>query len=251
MAWPVRSSWPRRSGWPTTSAGPRSGSSTSAGGPTAVRRRSTRAGTSRAPRSSTGGPTWSRTASSGETILLVGPDRMAALAARVGIADGTTVVVYDDSQGLFAARAWWSFLAYGLESVRVLDGGFPAWVGEGREVSNAQPGPGGPAFTVRGPNRMRLTTPDVRGPARVTRRHAARRAGTGRVPRLSRATPSGSATSRARSTSRSGRPASPAASGCVTAPSCATSSTARTSCAAAGWSATTARGSPRPSSRSC
>ena len=99
----------------------------------------------------------------GETILLVGPDRMAALAAQVGVADGTTVVVYDDSQGLFAARAWWSFLAYGLESVRVLDGGFPVWAGEGREVSNAQPGPGGPAFTVRGPNRMRLTTPDVRG----------------------------------------------------------------------------------------
>jgi thiosulfate/3-mercaptopyruvate sulfurtransferase len=100
---------------------------------------------------------------SGETVLLVGPDRMAALAARLGVADGTTVVVYDDSQGLFAARAWWSFMAYGFESVRVLDGGFPAWIGEGREVSNAQPVPVGPGFTVRGPNRMRLTTPDVRG----------------------------------------------------------------------------------------
>ena len=99
----------------------------------------------------------------GETILLVGPDGMMALAARVGVADGTTVVVYDDSQGLFAARAWWSFRAYGLESVRVLDGGFPAWAAEGREVSNARTGPGGPGFTVRGPNRMRLTTQDVRG----------------------------------------------------------------------------------------
>ena len=35
----------------------------------------------------------------GETILLAGPDRMAALAARAGIADGTTVVVYDDTPG--------------------------------------------------------------------------------------------------------------------------------------------------------
>ena len=58
---------------------------------------------------------------------------MAALAARLGIADGTTVVVYDDTQGLFAARAWWSLRAYGLESVRVLDGGYPAWVAEGRD----------------------------------------------------------------------------------------------------------------------
>ena len=33
----------------------------------------------------------------GEAILLAGPDRMAALAARAGITDGTTVVVYDDT----------------------------------------------------------------------------------------------------------------------------------------------------------
>jgi thiosulfate/3-mercaptopyruvate sulfurtransferase len=61
----------------------------------------------------------------GETILLVSPDRMAALASRAGITDDTTVVVYDDTQGLFASRAWWSLRAYGLESVRVLDGGYP------------------------------------------------------------------------------------------------------------------------------
>src|SRR6266576_1759644 len=37
----------------------------------------------------------------GETILLAGPDRMAAVAARAGITDDTTVVVYDDTQALF------------------------------------------------------------------------------------------------------------------------------------------------------
>ncbi len=96
-------------------------------------------------------------------ILLAGPDQMAALSVRTGITDGTTVVVYDDSQGLFAARAWWSLRAYGLESVRVLDGGFPDWAKEGRPISNADvaPAPGG--FTIRAPNRMRLTTSDVRG----------------------------------------------------------------------------------------
>ena len=75
---------------------------------------------------------------SGEAILLAGPDRMAALAARAGITDGTTVVVYDDTQSLFAARAWWSLRAYGLDSVRILDGGYPDWVAEGREISNAR-----------------------------------------------------------------------------------------------------------------
>jgi thiosulfate/3-mercaptopyruvate sulfurtransferase len=99
----------------------------------------------------------------GEAIHLANPDRMAELAARAGIADDTTVVVYDDTQSLFAARAWWSLRAYGLESVRVLDGGYPEWVAEGRDVSKARLETGGGRFTVRGPNRTRLTTSDVRG----------------------------------------------------------------------------------------
>ena len=99
----------------------------------------------------------------GEAFVLVSPDRMAAVAERAGISDGTTVVVYDDSQGVFAARAWWSLRAYGLESVRILDGGYPAWVAEGRPISNAEVLPAPAGFTVRGPNRTRLTTADVRG----------------------------------------------------------------------------------------
>jgi len=99
----------------------------------------------------------------GDAILLAGPDRIAALAARAGISDDSTVVVYDDTQSLFASRAWWSLRAYGLESVRVLDGGYPAWAAEGRIISNAQVTLGGSGFRVRGPNRTRLTTSDVRG----------------------------------------------------------------------------------------
>jgi thiosulfate/3-mercaptopyruvate sulfurtransferase len=99
----------------------------------------------------------------GDRILLASPDRMASLAARAGIADDSTVVVYDDTQGLFASRAWWSLRAYGLVSVRVLDGGYPDWAAEGRVISNAQVESRTGGFSVRGPNRMRLTTSDVRG----------------------------------------------------------------------------------------
>jgi thiosulfate/3-mercaptopyruvate sulfurtransferase len=102
-------------------------------------------------------------AGEGEAILLANPERIAALAERAGISDGTTVVVYDDSQAVFAARAWWSLRAYGLESVRILDGGYPAWVAEGRTITNAETTPMPSGFTVRGPNRTRLTTADVRG----------------------------------------------------------------------------------------
>jgi thiosulfate/3-mercaptopyruvate sulfurtransferase len=99
----------------------------------------------------------------GDAIVLANPEQVGSVAERAGISDGTTVVVYDDSQSVFAARVWWSLRAYGLESVRILDGGYPLWVGEGRPVSNAEVKPMPSGFTVRGPNRMRLTTQDVRG----------------------------------------------------------------------------------------
>jgi len=102
-------------------------------------------------------------AADGEALVLANPDRIALAAERAGISDGTTVVVYDDSQSVFAARTWWSLRAYGLESVRILDGGYPSWQAEGRPVSNAEVNPTPSGFTVRGPNRTRLTTADVRG----------------------------------------------------------------------------------------
>ena len=98
-----------------------------------------------------------------ETILLASPERVENLASRIGISDGTTVVVYDDSQSLFAARVWWSLRAYGLTTVRVLDGGYPEWLSRGNPVSNARVEPAHGGFTARGPNRSRLTTADVRG----------------------------------------------------------------------------------------
>jgi thiosulfate/3-mercaptopyruvate sulfurtransferase len=105
----------------------------------------------------------SEDAGGGEAILLAGPARITAVAERAGISDLTTVVLYDDSQSVFAARAWWSLRAYGLESVRILNGGYPTWVREGRPLSNAAASPMPSRFTVRGPNRTRLVTADVRG----------------------------------------------------------------------------------------
>lgn len=98
----------------------------------------------------------------GDALLLAGPEQVAVALAGAGVSDGATVVIYDDTVGLFAARTWWSLRVYGFESVRILDGGYPAWVEEGREISNAQPAPAGGRFTPRAQPRMRLTTPDVR-----------------------------------------------------------------------------------------
>ncbi|HEY8438366.1 MAG TPA: sulfurtransferase [Candidatus Limnocylindrales bacterium] len=98
----------------------------------------------------------------GETLLLAGPEQIARTLGRAGVGDGATVVLYDDTVSLFASRVWWGLRVYGLESARVLDGGFPAWQGEGRPISNASAPPPPAHFTPRAQPRMRLSTADVR-----------------------------------------------------------------------------------------
>ena len=49
----------------------------------------------------------------------------------LGIGDKDTIVIYD-SVGLFsAARVWWMFRHFGSRTVRVLEGGLPAWQSAG------------------------------------------------------------------------------------------------------------------------
>ena len=66
---------------------------------------------------------------------------------KLGIADGTNVVIYDGA-GIFSApRVWWLFKLFNMPNVAVLDGGLPKWVAEGRET----------ASTVRAPKDRHLT----------------------------------------------------------------------------------------------
>lgn len=53
-----------------------------------------------------------------------------------GINDDSTVVVYDDGPGAFAAHAWWLLMWLGKrESVYLLDGGLKAWHAAGLPLS--------------------------------------------------------------------------------------------------------------------
>ena len=95
--------------------------------------------------------------------LLAGPDQVAEALRRAGVGDGMTVVAYDDTAGLYAARTWWSLRAYGFESCRILNGGLRAWLDEGRPTSRMVAEPGNVRFSPRAQLRVRVTTADVRG----------------------------------------------------------------------------------------
>ena len=56
--------------------------------------------------------------------------------AAQGIGDDTQVVVYDEANGSFAARAWWLLRWLGHANVAVLDGGFKAWTAGGGAVQS-------------------------------------------------------------------------------------------------------------------
>lgn len=61
----------------------------------------------------------------------------AATLARWGITPATPVVVYDGSSGaMAAARVWWLLRWMGHTEVRVLDGGFAAWLAHGAPVEH-------------------------------------------------------------------------------------------------------------------
>lgn len=95
-------------------------------------------------------------------LRLAGPDQVAEALGRVGIGDGTSLVIYDDTLGLYAARVWWSLRVYGYESARILDGGMRAWTAARRPLSHASYPPAAATFTPRANPRLRLTTADVR-----------------------------------------------------------------------------------------
>lgn len=98
----------------------------------------------------------------GHALRLASSEAVLAVMSRAGVGDANTLVLYDDTLGLYAARAWWSLRVYGFESARILDGGFPAWIAESRPLSTGLlPHPEG-SFKPRLNPRLRLTTTDVR-----------------------------------------------------------------------------------------
>jgi thiosulfate/3-mercaptopyruvate sulfurtransferase len=68
---------------------------------------------------------------------LPSPAQFAARARSWGISADTQVVVHDQGNGMYAARAWWLLRWLGHRRVALLDGGFAAWTAAALPVSTA------------------------------------------------------------------------------------------------------------------
>jgi thiosulfate/3-mercaptopyruvate sulfurtransferase len=67
------------------------------------------------------------------------PEKFISRLRAMGVGDGHQVVVYDGAGIFSAARVWWTFRLMGKIDVAVLDGGFPKWQAEGREIEDMPP----------------------------------------------------------------------------------------------------------------
>ena len=58
---------------------------------------------------------------------------------RLGVSDSQQVVVYDQCEGSYATRVWWTLNWLGHANVAVLDGGLKAWQAAGGELEAGEP----------------------------------------------------------------------------------------------------------------
>jgi len=65
-------------------------------------------------------------------------ESLAATFGRLGITRQTQVVAYDQDTGMYASRLWWLLRYAGHQAVAVLNGGWAAWVREGRPTRSGQ-----------------------------------------------------------------------------------------------------------------
>lgn len=81
--------------------------------------------------------------------MLPDPVAFSSAMRKLGLGDGMHMVVYD-AHGLFAAaRAWWMLRAFGVRDVRILEGGLPKWISEGRALEEGAPERQPRHFTAR------------------------------------------------------------------------------------------------------
>ncbi|MEU0541012.1 sulfurtransferase [Nocardia sp. NPDC005978] len=78
-----------------------------------------------------------------------------------GVRTGDTVVVYDATGGMAAARAWWLLRWAGVPEVLILDGGLPAWERAGGAPATGEEPDPAPGDVVLNPGAMPMIDADA------------------------------------------------------------------------------------------
>ena len=81
--------------------------------------------------------------------MLPDPILFSSRVRKLGIGDGNRVIVYDRNNFCASARVWWMLRVMGHDDVKVLDGGYAAWLAEGGEVEDLPPFSHERHFTAR------------------------------------------------------------------------------------------------------
>jgi thiosulfate/3-mercaptopyruvate sulfurtransferase len=85
-----------------------------------------------------------------------------ALMGRLGIANNTRVIAYDERGGIYAARLWWILNHFGHRNVALLDGGWTKWKAEARATTAAAATPAPATFRAKPDPRWVATADDVK-----------------------------------------------------------------------------------------
>jgi thiosulfate/3-mercaptopyruvate sulfurtransferase len=81
--------------------------------------------------------------------MLPDPAKFSSRVRRLGLGDGTRIVVYDANRYSASARVWWMLRVFGHADVAVLDGGLAKWQAEGRPLDDRPVTPREAHFTAR------------------------------------------------------------------------------------------------------
>ena len=76
-------------------------------------------------------------------------EKFSSRVRKLGLGDGSRIVVYDTGNWMAAARVWWMFRLFGHNDISVLDGGLAKWRAEGRPVDDTDVMPRERHFTAR------------------------------------------------------------------------------------------------------
>jgi thiosulfate/3-mercaptopyruvate sulfurtransferase len=65
-------------------------------------------------------------------------ETLAATFGHLGISRDVQAIVYDQDNGMYASRLWWSLRYLGHDAVALLDGGWAKWTREGRPTTSGE-----------------------------------------------------------------------------------------------------------------